>query len=159
MFFYIVLTPISTTSGLWSTGNTPKYQQIDVYIYQCDVAYQIKENKECSSGWAVEKRIARRQLCVKVLIPIAGSLLCASSSSSTIFLIAGMLLKHLLQRLSGSHLLTSMLMIIRWRELNPDPHYTRHLNIWQQISITPDARIGCCGTLELLVTSHPFMWN
>ena len=28
------LTPISTTSGLWSTGNTRKYQQIDVYIYQ-----------------------------------------------------------------------------------------------------------------------------
>ena len=34
-FFYIVLTPISTISGLWSTGNTRKYQQIDVYIYQC----------------------------------------------------------------------------------------------------------------------------
>ena len=36
MFFYIVLTPIYTTSGLWSTGNTRKYHQIDVYIYQCD---------------------------------------------------------------------------------------------------------------------------
>ena len=36
-FFYIVLTPISTTSGLWSTGNTRKYHQIDVYIYQCEV--------------------------------------------------------------------------------------------------------------------------
>ena len=36
MFFYIVLTPISTTSGLWSTGNTRKYHQIDVYIYQCE---------------------------------------------------------------------------------------------------------------------------
>ena len=35
MFLYIVLTPISTTSGLRSTGNTRKYQQIDVYIYQC----------------------------------------------------------------------------------------------------------------------------
>ena len=35
MFFYIVLTPMSTTSGLWSIGNTRKYQQIDVYIYQC----------------------------------------------------------------------------------------------------------------------------
>ena len=35
MFFYLVLTPISITSGLWSTGNTRKYQQIDVYIYQC----------------------------------------------------------------------------------------------------------------------------
>ena len=33
--FYIVLTPISTTCGLWSTGNTRKYHQIDVYIYQC----------------------------------------------------------------------------------------------------------------------------
>ena len=35
VFFYIVLTPISTTSGQWSTGNTRKYQQIDAYIYQC----------------------------------------------------------------------------------------------------------------------------
>ena len=37
MFLYTVLTPISTTSGLWSTGNTRKYHQIDVYIYQCGV--------------------------------------------------------------------------------------------------------------------------
>ena len=36
MFFYIVLTLVSTTSGLWSTGNTRKYHQIDVYIYQFD---------------------------------------------------------------------------------------------------------------------------
>ena len=36
MFFYIVLTPKSTTSGLWRTGNTRKYHQIYVYIYQCD---------------------------------------------------------------------------------------------------------------------------
>ena len=36
MFFYIVFTPISTTSDLWSTGNTRKFQQIDVYIYQYD---------------------------------------------------------------------------------------------------------------------------
>ena len=35
MFFFIVLTPIYTTSGLWSTDNTRKYHQIDVYIYQC----------------------------------------------------------------------------------------------------------------------------
>ena len=35
MFFYIVFTLISTTSGLWSTGNTRKYRQIDVNIYQC----------------------------------------------------------------------------------------------------------------------------
>ena len=35
MFFYIVLTPISTTSGLCSTSNTRKYHQIDVYISQC----------------------------------------------------------------------------------------------------------------------------
>ena len=34
MFFYIELMSISTTSGLWSTGNTRKYHQIDVYIYQ-----------------------------------------------------------------------------------------------------------------------------
>ena len=40
MIFYIVLTPISTTSGLWSTGNTHKYHQIDVYIYQCDIKYR-----------------------------------------------------------------------------------------------------------------------
>ena len=36
MFFYIVLTLTSTTSGLGSTGNTRKYQQIVVYIYQCE---------------------------------------------------------------------------------------------------------------------------
>ena len=36
MLFYIALTPISTTSGLRSTGNTRKYHQIDVYIYQCE---------------------------------------------------------------------------------------------------------------------------
>ena len=36
MFFYIVLTPISITSGLWSTGNTHKYHQINVYIYKCE---------------------------------------------------------------------------------------------------------------------------
>ena len=35
MFFYVVKTPISTTSGLWSTGITRKYHQINVYIYQC----------------------------------------------------------------------------------------------------------------------------
>ena len=39
MFFYIVLTPISTTFGLRSTGNTRKYQQIDVYIYQCECVH------------------------------------------------------------------------------------------------------------------------
>ena len=36
MFFYIVLTQTSTTSGLWGTDNTHKYHQVDVYIYQCD---------------------------------------------------------------------------------------------------------------------------
>ena len=43
MFFYIVLTLISTTSGLCSTGNTRKYHQIDVYIYmyQCDNAVAV----------------------------------------------------------------------------------------------------------------------
>ena len=49
MFFYIVLTPISTTSGLGSTGNTRKYQQIDVYIYQCECCAleNQKENTMC----------------------------------------------------------------------------------------------------------------
>ena len=37
-FFYMVFTPLSTTSGLWSTGNTRKYHQIDVYIYQCELS-------------------------------------------------------------------------------------------------------------------------
>ena len=37
MLFYIVLTPISTTSGLLSICNMRKYHQIDVYIYQCDI--------------------------------------------------------------------------------------------------------------------------
>ena len=41
MFFYTVFTPISTTSGLWSTGSTRKYHQIDVYIYQCDNCYTL----------------------------------------------------------------------------------------------------------------------
>ena len=41
MFFYIVSPPISITSGLWSTGNTRKYQQIDVYICQCGVVHKI----------------------------------------------------------------------------------------------------------------------
>ena len=37
MFFYIALTPISTTSGLRSTGNTRKYMyhQIDVGFPNC----------------------------------------------------------------------------------------------------------------------------
>ena len=41
MFFFIVLTPISTTSGLGSTGNTRKYHQIDVYIYRCVTSYNL----------------------------------------------------------------------------------------------------------------------
>ena len=44
--FYIVLTPISTTSGLWSTGNTRKYHQIDVYIYQCAYDVPISTHKD-----------------------------------------------------------------------------------------------------------------
>ena len=46
MFFYIVLTPISTTSGLWSTGNTRKYHQIYVYIYmyQCVIGLPAKHH-------------------------------------------------------------------------------------------------------------------
>ena len=41
MFFYIVFRPISITSGLWSTGNMCKCQQIDINIYQCDCDPQI----------------------------------------------------------------------------------------------------------------------
>ena len=41
MCFYIVLIPISNTSGLRSSGNTRKYHQIDVYIYLCVDAYLI----------------------------------------------------------------------------------------------------------------------
>ena len=41
MLFYIVLTPISTTSGLWSTDNTRKYHQIDTYIYQCGLITEV----------------------------------------------------------------------------------------------------------------------
>ena len=40
-FFYLVLTKISTTSGLISTGSTRKYQQIDVYIYQCECTLKL----------------------------------------------------------------------------------------------------------------------
>ena len=44
MFFYIVLTPISTTSGVRSTDNTRKYQQIDIYNYQCAVTKKKKNS-------------------------------------------------------------------------------------------------------------------
>ena len=43
MFFYIVFTPIFTTYGLSSTGNSHKYQKIDVYIYQCGVLVSAME--------------------------------------------------------------------------------------------------------------------
>ena len=36
MFLYLVLTLISTTSGLRSTGKTRKYQQIGLHIDQCE---------------------------------------------------------------------------------------------------------------------------
>ena len=52
MFFYIVLTPISTTSGLWSTDKIRKYQQIDVYIYQC----------ECSCDFGIYPIVEQRML-------------------------------------------------------------------------------------------------
>ena len=45
MFFYIVLAPITTTSGLWSAGNTRKYQQIDEYIYQCVTSVKAMKQK------------------------------------------------------------------------------------------------------------------
>ena len=51
MFFYIVLTPISTTSGLWSTGNTRKYHQIDVYIDQCDFSRLSTVRENARNSW------------------------------------------------------------------------------------------------------------
>ena len=54
MVFYIILTPISTTSGLWSTGNTRKYQQIDIYIYQCGIT--IRTNWETQLHISVQWR-------------------------------------------------------------------------------------------------------
>ena len=63
MFFYIVLTPISTTSGLCSTGNTRKYQQIDVYIYQCEYCVLTK-----SESRQVKAVVAVSAVCSKVVI-------------------------------------------------------------------------------------------
>ena len=56
MIFYIVLTPIYTTSGLRSTGNTRTYQQIDVYIYQCGIQHEIQV------GICVQRRFS--SICV-----------------------------------------------------------------------------------------------
>ena len=78
MFFYIVLTPISTTSGLRSTGNTRKYHQIDVYIYQCDTWYRqnvlyflaekiTQERLAWSSGFDETRKICHSMVC-----PMAG---------------------------------------------------------------------------------------
>ena len=50
MFFYKVLTPISTTSDIWSSGNTRKYQQIDTYIYQCEIVRAEENLKMSYSG-------------------------------------------------------------------------------------------------------------
>ena len=67
MFFYIVLTPISTTSGLWSTGNTRKYHQIDVHIYQCDILLSKKQITKVLislhrfSGWSGPLLLANLQ--------------------------------------------------------------------------------------------------
>ena len=58
MFFYKELTPISTTSGLWSTGNTRKYHQIDVYIYQCVGC--IRDDRY----WGVEKNHFLHLKCI-----------------------------------------------------------------------------------------------
>ena len=51
--FYIVLTPIYSASGLWSTGNTRKYQQIDVYIYQCEDANSPSQLNGIGKIWIV----------------------------------------------------------------------------------------------------------
>ena len=72
MFFYIVLTPISTTSSLRRTGNKRKYHQIDVYIYQCDVTnddddgddydHDINDNRDMNSlCLATQKEILQVQ--------------------------------------------------------------------------------------------------
>ena len=65
MFFYIVLTPISITSGLLNTGNMRKYHQIDVYIYQC-VGRHIKTHKaenlvcaKCNKVYNGERNLKR----------------------------------------------------------------------------------------------------
>ena len=58
MFFYRVLTPISNTSGLWSTGNTRKYHQIDVYIYQC--VFRIFRVMTFISTWRVLLAVCQR---------------------------------------------------------------------------------------------------
>ena len=52
MFFYKVLRPISTTSGLKGTGlNTRKYHQIDVYIYQCVEVMSNNKNYDREGSW------------------------------------------------------------------------------------------------------------
>ena len=55
MFFYKVLTPIYTTSGLWSKGNTRKYHQIDVYIHQCGHGGESRDFKTTTMVDTIEK--------------------------------------------------------------------------------------------------------
>ena len=88
MFFYIVLTPISSTSGLGNTGNARKYQQIDVYIYQCGYVRGFRDIIELLSFLAffafasalefayyllhnVNKIILDRELNLKLIVPMA----------------------------------------------------------------------------------------
>ena len=54
------LTPISTTSGLWSicTGITRKYQQIDIYIYQCEHA----DEKKLKKMWLSENNFVQHSV-------------------------------------------------------------------------------------------------
>ena len=66
MFFYIVLTPISTTSGLWSTGNTRKYHQIDVYIYQCGLATHLVA-ADYHWSWCNRSTALKSMFCSTVL--------------------------------------------------------------------------------------------
>ena len=95
-FFYIVLTLISTTSRLRSTGNTRKYQQIDVYIYQCDslfsrlhrrrqattfICYRGSKGLDLSLKVMDSEKRCKFSVCVPSLtlnVPIATKVVCFS---------------------------------------------------------------------------------
>ena len=67
MFLFIVLTPISTTSGLWSTGNTCKYQQIDVYIYQCDICAWLLILVDCVHAFVKLEQFVHKSPWIRTL--------------------------------------------------------------------------------------------
>ena len=59
MLFYIVLTSISTTSGLWNNDNTRKSQQIDVNIYQCDYEHKFSTDEHSHSDYRAHQRVVQ----------------------------------------------------------------------------------------------------